>query len=267
MLLKQKKFQDAITTFSKLDNSNMTKKQFNCSQKKALPKKTIGVEYKTEKIIESVGTEIIRRQTYLVGEKENLPVVNKNVLSRDTILSSPEHKPKRPNQRRHDYIFNNNFNSKYLNKSSSPLSDDSLESLKKCNFNNSHFINDLCLTPLKCYENYNSSFNVKKECDSLDCTDGQFDLTSTNSLSSKLEDSSFVLPEYPKSTEISMNLCNKCTKGEHEYIKENIHFESSTNNSESLVSSPEVYQSSDSSQKSIWTTSGNIHFSLSNRIA
>lgn len=260
-MLKQKIFQGAISTYSNLKNSNLTKK----------PNKKITIGYKTEKISEPVDTEIIRRQTYLVGEKENLPAMNKNILGRDTILSSPEFKHKRPNPRRHDYVFNNDFNSKNLNLSSSPLSDDSLEkSLKKCNHNNSQF-NDFCLTPLKCTENLDPPFNVKKEFDSfggdlsLDCTDGSFALTSTNSLSFKLEES-FVLPEYPKSTETPVNLYNQFTKPENEYIIDNMHFESSTINSESLVSSSEVDQSSASSQKSTWTTRGIVYFSTSDRI-
>lgn len=251
----------------------MTKKQINYGQKKVLPNKKKVVEYKTEKIMEPIDTEIIRRQTYLVGEKENFPAMNKNVLGRDTILSSPEHKSKRPNQRRHDYVFNNDFNSKNLNKSSSPFSDDSLEkTLKKCNINNSQ-LNEFCLTPLKCTDNFDSTSNVKNEFNSFngslsfDCTDGPYALTSTNAFSFNLEESSFVLPEYPKSTEIAVNLCNTFTTAENKYIKDNIHFESSTINSESLVSSPEDDQSSASSQKFTWITTGNFNFIISNIMA
>jgi len=164
----------------------------------------------------------IRRQTYLVGEKENLPVSKNNILGRDTILTSPERSVKRPDQRRQDYVFNDHFNLKNLNSSSSPLSDDSLEKpLMKIISNNSQF-NEFCLTPLKSTENLLSPFSDKNLYNSFDdqinfdITDGILPSNSSNSSHLKSEDAFTAAITYTpkdiKSNELSINLCSRFMK-------------------------------------------------------
>jgi len=164
----------------------------------------------------------IRRQTYLVREKENLPISKNNVLGRDTVLTSPERSVKRPDQRRQDYVFNNHFNLKNLNSSSSPLSDDSLEKpIMKIISNNSQF-NEFCLTPLKSTENLLSPFSDKNLYNSFDdqisfdITDGILASTSSNSSHFKSEDALTeaitYTPKDIKSNESSINLCSRFMK-------------------------------------------------------
>lgn len=115
-----------------------------------------------------------------------------NTYSRDTILASPERSLKRPDQKRQDYVFNNHFSFRNLNKSSSPMSDDSIEyPSNKVVSNSNNQLNDLCLTPLKSIENLLSPFGInKKQLNSFDVTDGLLASTSSNSPLLKLENAS-----------------------------------------------------------------------------
>ncbi|XP_050531513.1 protein abnormal spindle isoform X2 [Daktulosphaira vitifoliae] len=160
----------------------------------------------------------IRRQTFLVGEKENYPVSKKNILGRDTILTSPEHSIKRPDPQRQDHCFNSHFN--IQNKSSSPMSDDSLDKPLKIVSTRSPF-SDLCFTPLKNTKNIMSPFTTSKCTQndndiqqlSFDIQDGASASTSLNSsFGFKPIETSTVAkiysPEERKPTRVSVNLLN-----------------------------------------------------------
>ncbi|XP_060849151.1 abnormal spindle-like microcephaly-associated protein homolog [Rhopalosiphum padi] len=269
-----KKFKGATSTTSKTKISNLTKKQLKREQEKVLPKKTNHISSKTERIIlvknpvnipEPISEEIppIRRQTYLVGEKENLPVSKKNVLCRDTILTSPERSIKRPDQKRQDHVFNNHFNLKNLNNSSSPMSDDSLEKpLNKIFINNSQ-LNDFYLTPLKSTENLLSPFSVKKQINNFDVTDGPLVTTLSNSFVSKPLDgftSDLIdTPENQKSSNVCVNLWNKFLKSpEDELTNGGTNVWSHTVNSRPSTSPSDV-ESNDFIQKCEMSPTHNIH--------
>lgn len=140
------------------------------------------LEKNPEKIPENLNTntlQSIRRETFIVREKENVPIIKKSILGRDTILTSPERSIKRPYQTCQDYVFNNHFSFRNLNKSASPLSDDSLEKpLLEINVNNSQS-DDICHTPLKSTENLFSPVSTQQSNSfydqlSVDITDGSF---------------------------------------------------------------------------------------------
>lgn len=182
------------------------------------------MSYKTERIIlvenpEKIPESLqsIRRETFLVREKENVPVMKKNILGRNTILTSPERSIKRPYQTCQDHVFNNHFSLIHLNKSSSPMSDDSLDKpLIKINVDKSE-LNNFCLTPLKSTENLFSPNSTTQKSNSfnnllnIDITDGSFASTSLYSPSFKLEDSTTDLTrtaENRTTAEMSMNIYN-----------------------------------------------------------
>lgn len=140
----------------------------------------------TKPISAKIESPSIRRQTYLIREKENFPNQKKNALTRDTILSSPERSLKRPDQKRQDYVFNNHFSFKNLNKSSSPMSDDSIEFPLKKAVSYINHSNDFRLTPLKSTENLLSPFCIdKKQLSVFDGTDGSFTLSNSPLLKSE----------------------------------------------------------------------------------
>lgn len=266
---------------SKSKISNLTKKQLKCGLEKVLPNKTKHISSKSERIILvknhppnipepiSEETQPIRRQTYLVGEKENLPISKKISLGRDTILKSPERSIKRPDQRRQDHVFNKHFNFKNLNNSSSSMSDDSLEKpLNKIIMNISQ-LNDLCLTPLKSTENLLSPFSVKKQFNnfdsrmSFDVTDGLLDSSLSNSSifipQDELATALTYTPENQKPTKVCMNLWNKFIKSPEDELtnggtNDGLH----TINSQPFVSSSEV-ESIDFEQKCKWSPTHTIH--------
>lgn len=274
-------FQGANLTYSKKKNSNLNKRQLNCSQKKVLlkPNKTKIINCKSE-IINSVENPVkivekpisaeklqfpIRRLTYFVGEKENFPISKNNVLGRDTILTSPERSIKRPDQSRQDYVFNNHFNLKNLNNSSSPISDDSLEKpLKNPIFNNSQFNEFFTeLTPLKSTENLispfstNKSFNGFDEQLTFDVTDGS--LASNSSLFKSEEALNLTITNTVEdknpNKSLSVNLCNEIIKTPIVELKNKFstNFGAEIINPESFVSIPEVNQSCDFLQTPEWT--------------
>jgi len=257
----------------------MTKKQLKCGQEKVLPNKTKHISSKNERIILvknppnipepiSEETQPIRRQTYLVGEKENLPISKKIILGRDTILRSPERSIKRPDQRRQDHVFNKHFNFKNLNNSSSSMSDDSLEKpLNKIMMNISQ-LNDLCLTPLKSTENLLSPFSVQKQFNnfdgrmSFDVTDGLLDSSLSNySIFKPKDELTSVLtytPENQKPAKVCVNLWNKFVKSpEDKLINGGTNDGLHTINSQPFVSSSEV-ESNNFEQKCEWSPTHTI---------
>lgn len=219
----------------------------------------------------------IRRQTYLVREKENCPVSKNNELGRDTILTSPERSVKRPDQRRQDYVFNNHFNFKNLNNSSSPLSDDSLEKPLKMISNNSQF-NEFYLTPLKSTENLLSPFSAKSICDSFDSqisfdiTDGILASNSPNSPCFKLEDEFTTnitcTPKNIMPNKLSIDVCNQFMKTPEVELKHEVYsnFESDIVKPKLFVLpdfKPEVEQPSNFRHKCEWTTAQTINHQTS----
>lgn len=231
----------------------------------------IGNHEKTQQSIFEEETLLlpIRRQTYLVREKENL-LVTKEKKCRDTILTSPEHSIKRPDQKCQDEYFNNHFNLKNLSKSSNTISDDSLEKPFKIIINNYTQINDFNLSPLQSTENLVSTFSTKKQPDqfdgqlSFDFTDGPFTSSSPNSLKFKLKDSlndaMTYSPEKNESTQIPMHCCNQFMKtSKNELNTANSSFGSDTINSKSFLSFPEVEESPNSIQYHNWTSTHSPH--------
>lgn len=211
----------------------------------------------------------MRRQTYLVREKENLPVTKKNIC-RDTILTSPEHNIKRPDQKCQDEYFNNHFNIRNLSKSFSTMNDDSLEKPFKIIVNNCTQINDFNLSPLQSTENLVSTFSTKKQSDkfdgqlSFDFTDGLLSSSSPNSLQFKLKDSlndaMTYSPEKNELTQIPMTCCNQFMKtSKNELNTANSSFGSDTINSKSLLSFPEVEEFPTSTQYHDWTSTHTPH--------
>lgn len=220
-------------TQSKSKNSYLINKQLNYYKKNVSSNKTKVMGCKTERIIlvenpekipETLSTNTllsIRRETFLVREKENVPVIKKNILGRDTMLTSPERSIKRPYQICQDHVFNNHFSFKNLNNSSSSISDDSLEKPSiKIDVNYSQ-INDFCFTPLKSTENLFSPIGTMQKSNSfnkqlsVDITDGSLATTSLNS-SYKLEDSLTTDVTYTAENRIppkvSINLCSNFTE-------------------------------------------------------
>lgn len=193
----------------------------------------------------------IRRQTYLVGEKENLPNLKKNMFCLD--FTDSNYSFKRPHKNRQNQVFNNHFNFQNENKNCNIMSDDSLdEPLKIVDIDNSPF-NNFCLTPLKSTENLLSPFSISKQCKSFDKTDEHLELTSLNtSLFQPIDASTGAktyTPEAKKSTRVSVNLCNKFDK--------TFKRESSTTFTKNIINSktfksPEVEKSFDFSQNKIW---------------
>lgn len=252
----------------------MTKKQLKCEQVKVLPNKTKHVNSKNERvilvkppanipqpIIEE--TQPIRRQTYLVREKENLPISKKIMLGRDTILRSPERSIKRPDQRRQDHVFNKHFNLKNLNNSSSSMSDDSLEKPPNKIIMNISQLNEFCLTPLKSTENLLSPFSIKKQFNDFDVTDGPLASTLSNSSIFESQDeltaTSTYTPENQKTTKVCTNLWNKFMKSpEDKLTNDGTNVGLHTINSQPCITSSEV-ESNDFEQKCEWSPVHTIH--------
>jgi len=257
----------------------MTIKQSKCVQEKArekvLPKKTKHISSKNERIILvknpanipepiSEETQPIRRQTYLVGEKENLPISKKIILGRDTILKSPERSIKRPDQRRQDHVFNKHFNLKNPNNSSSSMSDDSLEKPSNKIIMNISQLNEFCLTPLKSTENLLSPFSVKKQLNnfdgrmSIDVTDGPLD-SSIFQPRDELTAALTYTPENQKPTKVCVNLWNQFLKSpKNELTDGSTNDGLPTINSQPFVSSSEV-EGNDFEQKCKWSPTHPIH--------
>lgn len=208
-------------------NPSLIKKQLSNGRKKIILNKTRVVNCKSERIVlvgnaaklsESVGTKDlespIRRQTYLVGEKENLPSSKKNIFGED--FTDSDFSFKRPDKKRQDQVFNNHFNIQDINLDCSLLSNDSLnEPLPTNVFNNSPF-NDFCLTPLKSTENLISPFSSTNKEKALNITNENVGFTSFNTSPFKPIDASTgaktSTSDEIKPTRISVNLCKKFAK-------------------------------------------------------
>lgn len=203
-------------------------------------------------------------QTYLVGEKENLPVVKKKILGRETVLTSPEHKIKRPDQKFEDRIFHNHFKLKNLNSSSSPMSDDSLETPLNKKTTIDSFMNEFCLKPLKSSENLLSSFNSMNQLSGFnhqldyDNPDGPLNSTSYSSpfyLKNSLTEVKTYTLENKELTDMSMNIFKHLKKThEDEIINDRFSFGFYNNNTDSFISSSEVEEPR-SKEKCKWIAS------------
>jgi len=197
----------------------------------------------------------IRRQTYLVGDKENLPNFKKNTFKYDSNITNSNCSFKRPDKQFQDRVFNDHFN--IQNQMFTSMSDDSLDgSSKKVIINNSP-LNDFYLTPLKSTENIQnilSPFSTTKKIKSFDISNEHFTLVSFDTSPFQPKDASTAAkvftPEEKKSTRVSVNLCNKFEKlPENKQIEVNTTFIKDTINSHSSTSFPEVEQSFDFRQK------------------
>lgn len=217
-------FQSATVTYLKSKNSSVIKKQLNCSRKKVILNKTRVVNCKSERIIlvkktqnisESISPKYlqssVRRETFSIGEKENLPILKKKIFGQD--LTDFDHSFKRKDKKCHDHIFNNHFDFENQNDKSIILSDDSLDDPPKTmGINNSAF-NDFCFTPLKSYENILSPFSTSKQFKSFEQTDVNLGFTSITTSPFQPKTASTVAkdhtPEKKKlATRISVNLFN-----------------------------------------------------------
>lgn len=216
----------------------------------------------------------LRRQTFIVGEKENLPNPKMNILNRDTVFTISECSRKRPDKNRQDNVFNNHFSTQTLNQSFDFLSDDSLEKPVKGLMDLSSPLNNFCLTPLKSTENLLSPFNISNKCKSFgsqlsyDNTDEV--LTLFNSSSFKPKDTSTAAkthtPEDRKPTRVSVNLCNKFENTSKEKSDEaSTTFIKNTGNQESLISPPMIDQSLDVKVKHVWNITPTARHSTSRK--
>lgn len=200
----------------------MAKKHFKCGQNKIILNKTRFVNSTSERVILIDDTTKIsepmkalessmRRQTFLVGEKENIPNLENNMFGHDTIFAGTENDLKRPNKIYKYTAVNNPLNAQNANHNI--MSDDSLdESFNKLISTNSPF-NDFCLTPLKSTENLLSPFNITNKCFSFDIADENIAFNSFNTSPFKPIDASTAAkthtPDDRKPTRVSVNLCNK----------------------------------------------------------
>jgi len=271
-------FQNSAIIYPKSKNLGLIKKPFNCSRKKIMLNKAKAFNSKSERIVlvgnitklsETVSSEFlqtpVRRQTYLVGEKENVPNIKQNT-SRQNFTDS-QHSIKRPDKKRQDQVFNNHFNIQYQSNNCSLLSDDSLDEPLKIITDNSSPFNDFCLTPLKSTENLLSPFSTTKKCKSFNVSDEKFDFTPYVSPFMPINASTGAknfTPEERKPTRISVNLCNKFQntprnnfkKSNSTFIKDNI-------DSKTFITSPKTEQSFDFSHKQECISTTPIHKSSS----
>jgi len=167
------------------------------------------------KISEPLHAEILespmRRQTFLVGEKENIPNFENNMIDYDTTFNSFEHCFKRSDGKYQHTTFSNHINTKNTNYDI--MTDDSLdESPKKLISSNSPF-NDFVLTPLKSTENLISPFSTTKKYNTFNIPDENMAFTSFNTSPFKPIDAStaakIYTPDNRKPTRVSVNLCEK----------------------------------------------------------
>lgn len=249
-------------TYSKSKNSSYIQKQLNCGQKKITLNKSKVINSKTERIV-LVGKQIsrsvcsdtlqspIRRQTFLIAEKENHPQLKKKIFNQNAITDS-EYNFKRPDKKHQDFFFNSHFNIQDEKINCDLMSDDSLDgSLKKMIGDNSLF-NDICLTPLKSTENLISPFGTSLGCHQFNETFQDLNLPS--SPFKPIESSTVAkshTPEERKSDKVTVNLCNKFEEiPDHDNNKANTTFIKKTvnSNSESILSPLKVEQTFDFEQ-------------------
>lgn len=265
-------FQSTKVTYSKSKNSNYIKKQLNCGQKKITLNKTKVIHSKTERIV-LVGKQItnsirsdtvkspIRRQTFSVEEKENLPHLKKKIFNQDAFIADSDYSFKRPEKKHQDFFFNSHFNIQDEKINCDLMSDDSLDgSLKKIVRENSLF-NDFCLTPLKSTENLISPFGTTMTCNKINKSYEDLNLPSFNPSPFKPIEASTAAktytPEERKSNKVTVNLCdmfeqmpdNDNTEANTTFIKETVKF-----NSESVLSPLKIEQSFDLVQDQRFTS-------------
>ncbi|XP_022160068.1 protein abnormal spindle-like isoform X2 [Myzus persicae] len=216
-----KKLRGSSVTLAKSKNSILAKNKFNGGQNKIILNKPKFVNCASERIIlVDNATKIsepinagnlespMRRQTYLVGEKENIPNLENNMIDHNTTFTSF----KRSDKNRQYTTFNSNH-IHTQNTNCDIMTDDSLdESLIKLTNTNSPF-NDFFLTPLKSTENLISPFSTTKKCISFDKADENMGFTSFNTSPFKPIDASTAAkvytPDNRKPTRVSVNLCEK----------------------------------------------------------
>lgn len=209
---------------AKSKNTDLTKKRFNSGKNKITLNKTRFVRCASERVLlvdnaSKISAPIcadalespMRRQTYLVGEKENIPNLENNMVNHDTIFISSDYGLKHSDKIHQSTTINNPLNTQRSN--CDVMTDDSLdESLNKLISTNSPF-NDFFLTPLKSTENLLSPFTTTKKCINFDIADENTAFTSFNTSPFKPIDASTAAktytPDNRKPTRISVNLCEK----------------------------------------------------------
>ncbi|KAE9525583.1 hypothetical protein AGLY_014110 [Aphis glycines] len=219
-----KKLKGTSVTLAKSKNTDLTKKRFNSGKNKITLNKTRFVRCASERVLlvdnaSKISAPIcadalespMRRQTYLVGEKENIPNLENNMVNHDTIFISSDYGLKHFDKIHQSTTINNPLNTQSAN--CDVMTDDSLdESLNKLISTNSPF-NDFFLTPLKSTENLLSPFTTTKKCINFDIADENTAFTSFNTSPFKPIDASTAAktytPDNRKPTRISVNLCEK----------------------------------------------------------
>lgn len=179
--------------------------------------------YKSERIIlrktdkkkskpycpESSINKEIRRETFLINDKENLSELANNIVDEDICSKRPEHNFKYSNEKCQDGMFNNHFQVQNLNLNRSLMSDDSLDgSLQIIDSNKSPF-NDFYLTPLKNTKNLLSPFSTTKKCKKNDnLAFASFNPSPFKPIEASTAAKNFT-PDERKPKRVSVNLCNK----------------------------------------------------------
>jgi len=206
---------------AKSKNTDLTKKRFNSGQNKITLNKTKFVRCASERVLlvdnaTKISAPIradalespMRRQTYLVGEKENIPNLENKMVNHDI---NSDYFLKHSDKNHLSTTISNPFNTPSAN--CDLMTDDSLDkSLNKIIRTNSPF-NDFFLTPLKSTENLLSPFSTTKKCINFDIADENTAFTSFNTSPFKPIDASTAAKSYTpdnrKPTRISVNLCEK----------------------------------------------------------
>lgn len=211
-------------TLAKSKNSNLAKNKFNGGQNKIILNKTRFFNSTSERVVlvdnaskisKPIQSETLespmRRQTYSVEEKENIPNLKNNMIDYDTTFTSFNHCFKHSDKNHQNTTFSNHINTQNTN--CDIMTDDSLdESLNKL-INTSSPFNDFFLTPLKSTENLISPFSSTKKCISYDIVDKNMAFTSFTTSPFKPIDAStaakIYTPDNRKPTRVSVNLCEK----------------------------------------------------------
>lgn len=257
----------------------MANNKFNGGQNKIILNKTKFINSASERVVlvdnstkisEPIHAEMLespmRRQTFLVGEKENIPNLENNMNDYDTTFTSFEHCFKHLDGKYQYNAFSNHINTQ--NKNCDIMTDDSLdESPKRLISSNSPF-NDFFLTPLKSTENLISPFSTTKKSTTFDIADENMAFTSFNTSPFKPIDAStaakIYTPDNRKPTRVSVNLCEKF----EEIPKNKSNIDSATfikNISPKQFELPQkVEQSFNISQNHEWTTTRTLMHHTSN---
>lgn len=211
-------------TLAKSKNSNLAKNKFNGGQNKIILNKTRFVNSTSERVVlvdnatkisEPIQSETLespmRRQTYLVEEKENIPNLKNNMINYDTTFTSFEHRFKSSDKNHQNTTFSNHINTQNTN--CDIMTDDSLDESFNKLINTSSPFNNFFLTPLKSTENLISPFSNTKKCISFDIADKNMAFTSFATSPFKPIDAStaakIYTPDNRKPTRVSVNLCEK----------------------------------------------------------